>query len=65
MIYRVNRIKIAECFCIDLSEWDVVLFCKPFAILIFGDSLDKGAVEVSAFCLDCAPLCFDLSEVAP
>ena len=65
VIYGVNRTEIAECLCINLSEWDVVLFRKTLAILIFGDSLDKRTVEVSAFCLDRAPLRFDFSEVAP
>ena len=64
-IYSVNRIEVVECLCIDLSEGDVVLFSKSFAILIFGNGLDKGAVEVSAFRLNCSPLRLDLSEVAP
>ena len=64
-IYGVNRTEIAKSLCIDLSEWDIVVFGKPFAILIFGDGFDKGAVEIPTFRLNGAPLRFDLGEVAP
>ena len=64
LIYWVNRIEVAECFGVDLSKRDVVLFGKPFAILVFRDSLDKCAVEVSALGLDRAPLRLDLDKIA-
>ena len=42
-----------------------MLFRESFAILIFGDGFNQGAVEIPTFRLDRAPLCFDLREVAP
>ena len=64
LIYWVNRTEVAECFGVDLSERDAVLFGKSFAVLVFGDSFDKRAVEVSALGLDRAPLRLDFDEVA-
>ena len=64
MIYNVNGTEVAEYFCIDLSKWDVVLFGEAFAILIFRNGLDERAIEISAFRLDRAPLCFDLYKIA-